>query len=304
MSSPDISPPMNYPRVVDLLKRRFGDPRALKVTPGRAMPSSQLPEIRLRARKFHDVIERGCRQLADPRDRTTRGNADSAVTGTATRGGKLDLISVKEEVQRCRSVREEDNHPPRRDHRPFKPHPETTRTFAVMNRGGATRKRGVTVKEANRCLNCLLEGHRPNDFHPTADAVDVKEDIISSSVLRDNAAPPNRRNVRPPPTRQLPSHASRNSRKPKPPVPTQPDLPKRIRSRSNGASHGDVLVAAAVAPKEKPFAYLMTKKLLVSAERKQRIPVFVFFDSGSQTSFPPADWSTNCSRHVATGSTS
>uniref|UniRef100_A0A914HRH4 Peptidase aspartic putative domain-containing protein n=1 Tax=Globodera rostochiensis TaxID=31243 RepID=A0A914HRH4_GLORO len=339
----------NYPRVVDLLKRRFGDPRALKESLQAEL--CHLPvagDSVASLRKFHDVIERVCRQLADHgikddtwvvfaiKERLPRGVLAELIKEERRLGRdwnsdswrrELDqLISVKEEVQRCRSVREEDNHPPRRDHRPFKPHPETTRTFAVMNRGGRDgprcslcegrhkpskcqrfgnpQARSDRLKEQNRCLNCLLEGHRPNDCPSDRRCSRCQgRHHFLVCFARDNVAPPNRRNVRPPPTRQpyqampVATRANPNRRFPPSRGPTQahPVMEQRSQVESErpneptpaGAATGDVLVAAAVGlPRKKPFAYLMTKKLLVSARgRKQQIPVFVFFDSGSQTSF-------------------
>uniref|UniRef100_A0A914HPM2 Peptidase aspartic putative domain-containing protein n=1 Tax=Globodera rostochiensis TaxID=31243 RepID=A0A914HPM2_GLORO len=164
--------------------------------------------------------------------------------------------------------------------------------------------RSDRLKEQNRCLNCLLEGHRPNDCPSDRRCSRCQgRHHFLVCFARDNAAPPNRRNVRPPPTRQpyqampVATRANPNRRFPPSRGPTQahPVTEQRSQVKSErpneptlaGAATGDVLVAAAVGlPRKKPFAYLMTKKLLVSARgRKQRIPVFVFFDSGSQTSF-------------------
>nr|CAD2209323.1 unnamed protein product [Meloidogyne enterolobii] len=144
----------NYPRVVKLLKSRYGDKRALK----ESLQSElyHLPHANdsvMGLRKFLDIIERVCRQLTDYeisddswivftiKEKLPRGILAKLIekervaeqTWNVEKWRKeLDLlISVKEEVQKC-SVNNEPDWHPQRDRRPL-PNPEQTSSFPVTS---------------------------------------------------------------------------------------------------------------------------------------------------------------------------
>ncbi|CAK5080855.1 unnamed protein product [Meloidogyne enterolobii] len=144
----------NYPRVVKLLKARYGDKRALK----ESLQSElyHLPHANdsvMELRKFLDIIERVCRQLTDYgisddswivftiKEKLPRGILAKLIEKERVAEqtwnvemwrNELDLlISVKKEVQRC-SVNKEFDWQQRRDRCPL-PNPEQTHSFPVTS---------------------------------------------------------------------------------------------------------------------------------------------------------------------------
>uniref|UniRef100_A0A914H4X4 CCHC-type domain-containing protein n=1 Tax=Globodera rostochiensis TaxID=31243 RepID=A0A914H4X4_GLORO len=328
----------NYPRVIQLLKRRYGDPRALKESLQSEL--CHLPpagESVASLRKFHDVVERVCRQLADHgikddtwvvfavKERLPRAILAKLIEKERETGRDWDseswrreldqVISVREEVQRCRGGREDDQ-PPRRDKRPpFKPHPETTRSFPATNQNrnpgnnpsrdsgrhcslcqgphvpskcpkyNNPQARSDRLREQNRCLNCLRDGHRITDC-PSSSRCSrcTGKHHFMVCFARDVSAT----------TKQRPKQLAKWQFKPQPSN-TKPSLmrgPTQMHSvvenqqAERNPPDSSVVATAVGVPQKKPHAYLMTKKLIVTARgRKDKIPVFVFFDTGSQTSF-------------------
>uniref|UniRef100_A0A183BUB6 Integrase catalytic domain-containing protein n=1 Tax=Globodera pallida TaxID=36090 RepID=A0A183BUB6_GLOPA len=331
----------NYSRVIQLLKRRYGDPRALKESLQSEL--CHLPaagESVSGLRKFYDVVERVCRQLADHgikddtwvvfaiKERLPRVLLAKLIEKERESGRDWDseawrkeldqIISIKEEVQRCRGGREEDQPPPLRKRPPFRPNPEPTRSFPTMDHrerpsgfgcslcSGRHKPSGCSkysnpqarsdrLKEQNRCTNCLFKGHRANECPSSRRCskcngkhhflVCFSRDVRQTTHTRQPPTKPPFKarpvGTRPPPARG-PTQVHAVTGNPEqthlqPPEGTGTEMEVSINS----------LTAAAVGvPRKKPHAYLMTKKLFVTARgRKAKIPVVVFFDTGSQTSF-------------------
>nr|CAD2194082.1 unnamed protein product [Meloidogyne enterolobii] len=228
---------------------------------------------------------------------------------------ELDLlISVEEEVQRC-TVNKEPERPPRRDGRPFY-QPEPTRSFPVASqyktlfcslcqegghfpsectKYGNTQARRDRLLEQNRCLNCLRDGHRAIDCpnHRRCSKCQGRHHFLVC-FSRDG------RNQTQPkfvgPTQRTFFQPNRFEPVAKPRQSTQSiwerrDEPHSMDQEANCDAKlplpkENSVVATAMDAKNKPTAYLMTKRLMVTARgRKERIPVYVFFDTGSQTSF-------------------
>uniref|UniRef100_A0A914LPS1 CCHC-type domain-containing protein n=1 Tax=Meloidogyne incognita TaxID=6306 RepID=A0A914LPS1_MELIC len=228
---------------------------------------------------------------------------------------ELDLlISVKEEVQRC-TVNKEPEGQPRRDGRPFY-QPEPSRSFPVASqyktlvcslcqegghfpsectKYGNTQARRDRLLEQNRCLNCLRDDHRAFDCpnHRRCSKCQGRHHFLVcfSRDGRNRTQPkfvgPTQRTFCQP-NRFEPVAKHRQS--------TQSIWETRDEPHcmDQEANYNDKLplpkensvVATAMDAKNKPTAYLMTKRLMVNARgRKERIPVYVFFDTGSQTSF-------------------
>nr|CAD2209456.1 unnamed protein product [Meloidogyne enterolobii] len=328
----------NYPRVVELLKTRYGDSKVLKeALQSELYHLAPANDSVIGLRKFLDVIERVCRQLSDYgiqddswiifalKEKLPRGILAKLIEKEKMAGKtwKIEnwrselnlLISVKEEVQRC-TVNKETEGPPRRERRPFY-QPEPTRSFPVANQPrssccslcqgnhfpsectkyGNTQARKDRLLEQNRCLKCLREGHQANDCpnHRRCSRCQGPHHFLvcfSRDVKNQNRPKFVGFNQR---TFVQPSH----------PVPvfkprqfTQSHPIWERRDQPYAIVHGTNCDAKLPAPKEnsvvatvmdaknKPTAYLMTKRLMVTARgRKERIPVYVFFDTGSQTSF-------------------
>ncbi|CAK5078999.1 unnamed protein product [Meloidogyne enterolobii] len=326
----------NYPRVVELLKSRYGDSRALKeALQSELYHLAPAHDSVIGLRKFLDVVERVCRQLSDYgiqddswiifalKEKLPRGILAKLIEKEKMAGKtwKIEnwrselnlLISVEEEVQRC-TVNNEPERPPRRDGRPFY-QPEPTRSFPVASqykplccslcqegghfpsectKYGNTQARRDRLLEQNRCLNCLRDGHRAIDCpnHRRCSKCQGHHHFLVC-FLRDvrNQTQPN-----------FGGFAHRTSFQPSrfEPVAKQRQSAQSIwerRDEPHSIDHGTRCDAKLPAPKEnsvvatvmnanKPTAYLMTKRLMVTARgRKERIPVYVFFDTGSQTSF-------------------
>ncbi|CAK5059142.1 unnamed protein product [Meloidogyne enterolobii] len=326
----------NYPRVVELLKTRFGDSKVLKeALQSELYHLAPANDSVIGLRKFLDVIERVCRQLSDYgiqddswiifalKEKLPKGILAKLIEKEKMAGKtwKIEnwrselnlLISVKEEVQRC-TVNKETEGPPRRERRPFY-QPEPTRSFPVANQPrssccslcqgnhfpsectkyGNTQARKDRLLEQNRCLKCLREGHRANDCpnHRRCSRCQGPHHLLvcfSRDVKSQN---------RP----KFVGSAQRMFFQPSRPEPVA--NPRQFtqsiwgrRDEPHLMDHGTRCDANLPAPKEnsvvatvtnaknKPAAYLMTKRLMVTARgRKEKIPVYVFFDTGSQTSF-------------------
>ncbi|CAK5029519.1 unnamed protein product [Meloidogyne enterolobii] len=225
------------------------------------------------------------------------------------------LISVKEEVQRC-TLNKEPEGLQRRDRRPFH-NPEPTRSFPVASQPkkpccslcqgnhypskcikyGNPQARKDRLIEQNRCLKCLREGHRANDC-PNRRCCSKCQGphhflVCFSRDARNHNRPKfggfnQRTSVQP--SRPTPVSKPKQFTQSHP-IWERRDQPYAIERGTKcdaklPAPKENSVVATVMDAKNKPTAYLMTKKLMVSARgRKEKIPVYVFFDTGSQTSF-------------------